>query len=616
VRRHQLLPLRQDDREIVVATSDPGDMDAESAVRFSAGRNVAFELAYPTAIRQAINERYSVDGGVEELLSRVDEDLVDVVRVVEELAPESVGAQEVHTAPVVKLTNLILREAVAQGASDIHIEPGAAGGLVRFRVDGVLRAFMQMPLPALSRVTSRIKILGKLDIADRMRPHDGRTRILVGGRNYDLRISTVPVRDSEKAVIRVLDPSRSIMLDDLGLATSELARFRHMLGHRDGIVIVTGPTGSGKTTTLYGALRELSTGERNISTVEDPVEYELPGIAQIQVEPKRGVTFPSALRALLRQDPDIILVGEIRDLETARVAVQASMTGHLVLATLHTNDALSVLPRLVDIGLDRSTLASTLRGALAQRLVRRLCPHCAVPATAPLTADEERLATHYRTRPVNRAVGCRKCADSGYKGRFAVMEVLTMSMRLQDQIIEGATPTELLRSATAAGLRPLQTVALERVASGETTVEEIERVIGETRAEEGADERSPQVHALVVDDDAENRLLARAVLERTGARVSEADDGVAALDHVAAAPDVSLILLDLDMPRLTGMEVLHRLKANVATVGIPVIVLTGSDNPDDEVAAMDAGADDYVRKPLDPMRFTARVKAALRRAAE
>src|SRR5205085_4852194 len=395
------------------------------------------------------------------------------VRVVEELEPEAVGQAEVESAPVVKLTNLILRDAIVQGASDIHIEPGPKGGSVRFRVDGVMRHYMHLPMVALNRVVSRIKVLGKLDITDRIRHQDGRSRIALEGRYVDLRISTVSTRDAEKAVIRVLRPESTRKLDEIGITPRELARLRQLLNCRDGIVIVTGPTGSGKTTTLYSAIREIATGELNISTVEDPVEYELPGITQIQVDPKRGVTFANSLRALLRQDPDVIFVGEIRDNETAQIAAQAAMTGHLVLATLHTNDAMSTIARLQDLGLDRQSIASTLRGAIAQRLIRKVCADCAQPLIGSLTEEEETLGARYGVLPLSRAMGCKRCGNTGYRGRLPLVEVAIITPALADMIASGATANALQRAAISQGMAPMRDVAVARVRRGETTLQEV-----------------------------------------------------------------------------------------------------------------------------------------------
>ena len=477
-RRYSVLPLREENGHLVLATSDPTDHDAEQALRFASRKRPIFEIAAPAQLKSWLNTRYSSDRMVEMLLSSVDAEIAEAVRVVEDTAPESVGDEDIDAAPIIKLTNVVLRDAVREGASDIHLEPGATGAVVRFRVDGVLRHHMQIPLPALSRVISRIKILADLDIADRLRPQDGRTRIQVDGRKHDLRVSTVPTRGTEKLVIRVLQSDGNRRLDDIGAPDSELTRLRQLLSYRDGITVVTGPTGSGKTTTLYAALREVATGEVNVMSVEDPVEYELSGITQIQVEPARGVTFSTALRAILRQDPDIIFVGEIRDAETAEVAVHASMTGHLVLATLHTNDAVSAVARFAHLGVDETSIASTLRGAVAQRLLRRLCTGCAEPVDGKLTAEETRLAAIYGMEPVFRARGCKRCSQTGFKGRIPLLEVMSVTPALQDLIIENASAPELFRAAVAGGMRPLLRVGLERVASGQTTLQEVERVLG------------------------------------------------------------------------------------------------------------------------------------------
>src|SRR5438067_5037058 len=612
-RRYLVYPLRATDRQLVVAMANPGDLDAEQALGFASGRAIVCEIAPPAAIQEAIDRRYAPDRLLERMIDRVGAKLVDDVRVIEDAAPEAVGSHAVERAPVVKLANLILHDAVSEGASDIHLEPGREGGTVRFRVDGVLRPFMQLPLPALNRVVSRIKIMGKLDIADRLRPQDGRARVQVASRTFDLRISTVPTREAEKAVIRLLDPKSARRLEDLGVPTPELARLRRLLGFRDGIVVVTGPTGSGKTTLLYAALAELATGEINIMTVEDPVEYELQGLTQIQVEPKRNVTFASALRSILRQDPDVVFVGEIRDLETAQMAVQASLTGHLVLATLHANDAVGAVARFTDLGVDRAKVATTLRGAVAQRLARRVCPHCAERVSGSASPDEAPLAARYGAQPVVRAVGCARCGKTGYRGRLPLLEVLSAAPALESLITEGAPATQLHKAAVSGGMRPLRDVAVERVKQGDTTLQEIERVLG------GSGEDVPAAapaapHLLLVDDDPVARALARSVLEKNGFRISEAVDGAAALERLESSPDFALMVLDVEMPRLSGREVLARVRKSVHTAALPVLVRTGSTGDEIEAQLMEEGADDYIRKPLEPARFVARVKAALRRA--
>jgi type II secretory ATPase GspE/PulE/Tfp pilus assembly ATPase PilB-like protein/ActR/RegA family two-component response regulator len=636
VKEYSVFPLRDDNRHLVVATSNPTDLDAEQAIRFASGRAPVFEVASPSALRDAIAQSYSTDRVVESILRHVAGDLDTAVQVIDDEGPASVTAAETESGPIVKLSNVLLRDAVLQGASDVHIQPGPSAGVVRFRVDGLLRQYLQLPMPVLDRVVSRIKVLGGLDIANRLKPQDGRTTIVVGARRMDLRISTVPTRESEKAVLRLLDPAGARGLDSIALPAPEMEQFRRLLSHRDGIVIVTGPTGSGKTTTMYAALRELATEDVNIMTVEDPIEYELGGITQIQVEPRQGVTFASALRAILRQDPDIIFIGEIRDLETAEVAVQASLTGHLVLATLHTNTAAGAVRRLTDLGLDRASVADTLRGVIAQRLVRRLCPACAAPADDPLTPDEGSLAAAFGLRPAKRAVGCGSCGQSGYSGRKPVVELFRVTPAVQAVMRSSDDSHALETAGVASGMRRLRDVALEEARQGGTTLSEVQRVIGESASEEAepsaaavASVVAPPAsaaharrmngdsdngrHALVVDDETTNRVFARGLLEQAGFAVSEAPDGLGALEQLAGRP-YDLMILDLDMPRLAGYEVLSHVRRQVSTAAMPVIVLTGTTNANAEAEVIERGADDYLSKPIDARRFMARVNGVMRRA--
>lgn len=608
---NRVLPIRESDRQLIVATADPMNLDAEQALQFASGRTVVFEIAGPKALDRALREAYPAGDELDALLASVDDTFADNVKVVDDQSPEDMQARELQAMPIVKLTNLILSEAIREESSDVHIEPAGTGGVVRFRVDGVLRQFMQLPLQAMNRVNSRIKVLAQMDIADRVRPQDGRARVNVGGKEYDLRVSTVPASGSEKAVIRILYPKTADKLEQLNLPDRELRQIRRLLAFRDGMVVVTGPTGSGKTTTLYAALRELATGKVNITTVEDPVEYELPGITQIQVETKRNVTFASALRAILRQDPDVLLVGEIRDQETATVALQAALTGHLVLATLHTNDAATAVSRLLDLGLDPKNVAAALRGALAQRLIRRVCSECAQPIKE-LNAEEERLVSVYGVKPTVRAIGCDRCSGSGYRGRIAVVEVLTAGPRIEEAVGRSAPAIEIRREAVSAGMRGLIEVALEHVANGATTLQEVERVLGEGEAKDSQkpEDTDDRAHVLVVDDDEIARDLTAATLEAAGMRVTQASDGVEALEKIRTET-FALTVLDLDMPRMDGGAVLRRVRSNLNTASLPVIVLTA--NRDAEISVMEDGADDYMPKPLDPQRLVMRVKAVLRR---
>lgn len=633
-RQYKVFPIREDDRAIYVATSDPNDLDAEQAIGFASGRVPVLEIATPAQIMTAIDAGYAPIGHAEKILkaaSRSD----DVVRVVSETGPESVNVNDVSAAPIISLANMILRDAVTQRASDIHVEPGRVQGVVRFRIDGVMREYLQLPMPVHNRVVSRLKVTGNLDIADRHRPQDGRCRIMIADKSVDLRISTVPTRESEKLVIRVLDAANTKRLSDISIPAPELARLRRLISQRDGIVVVTGPTGSGKTTTLYAALGEVAHGGVNVTTIEDPVEYELPGITQIQVDARRQVTFGATLRAVLRQDPDVIFVGEIRDAETAEVAAHAALTGHLVLTTLHTNDAVGVVNRLADLGLDRATISASLRGVVAQRLVRRLCPSCSTRYAPPFSEEEIRLYETAGVMPVKRHAGCDACGQTGYWGRLAIPEVLMMSDAMVEQVASGATHGALLKLARSEGLRLMLDVALEAVARGDTTLAEVDRIIGlraptpqgepDTGAvaiagARAAEATSNRPRALVVDDDLLIRSLVKALLEMESFAVTEAADGEAALAAVAAVAAADgqpfdLIVLDLGLPTLDGRQVLKAIRENPAHAAVPVIVLTGSEDEEDEVALMDEGADDYLRKPIATARFASRCRAAIRRRA-
>jgi type IV pilus assembly protein PilB len=615
MRKHLIFPLVESGRHLVVATANPVDVEAERSLGFTSGRTAIFQIASPAAIQEAIDTRFSPDKAVESILGSLEAETEDAVKLIEEMGPESVSAEDAKATPVVKLTNLIIRDGIQAGASDIHIEPGRAKGIVRFRVDGVLRNHMELPMSALNRIISRIKILSRLDIADRLRPQDGKSRVRVNNLAYDLRISTIPAAGSEKCVMRILDSNSEQTLSDLELPQHELERFRQLLTYRDGIVLVTGPTGSGKTTTLYGALRELATGEVNIMTVEDPIEYELPSVTQTQVEVKQGVTFAGALRAILRQDPDVILVGEIRDRETAETAAQAAMTGHLVLATVHSNDAVSAVARLADMGLQYSTIASSLRGALAQRLLRRICSACAEPVRGVLTPEERRLTDRYEIEPVVRAVGCPDCGFSGYKGRLPIQEVMSVGPRLQQAIELRKGHTTLQRVAIQGGMRPIHTVALDWVIQGKTTLVEVERVLGQILDDEEEVESKGPPRVLLVDDDEDQRLMMRTLLENEGYEITEASDGEKALDILKEDPDFSLMILDLTMPKVDGREVLQRIRGWVDTVALPVLVSTGTGTDAHEAELLEAGADDYMVKSNSSERFLARVRAIIRRAA-
>ncbi len=390
---------------------------------------------------------------------------VDLSRMMQDLPAVEDLLEAANDAPIIRMLNALLTQAAKDGASDIHIEPYERSSSVRFRVDGTLREVVQPNKALHAALISRLKIMAELDIAEKRLPQDGRISLRIGGRAIDVRVSTLPSAHGERAVLRLLDKTESkFTLEGLGMSGDVLSAFNRLVQQPHGIVLVTGPTGSGKTTTLYASLGRVDTATTNVLTVEDPIEYELPGIGQTQVNPKIDLTFAKALRAILRQDPDVIMIGEIRDFETAQIAIQASLTGHLVLATVHTNDSVSSVTRLIDMGVEPFLLSSSLLGVLAQRLVRKLCPACKREQT---DADGVK-----RWHPV----GCAQCANTGYKGRTGVYELMTANAQVQALVHNRAAESELLVAAQAAGLRSMREDGERLVRSGVTSLEEVVRV--------------------------------------------------------------------------------------------------------------------------------------------
>ena len=459
-RRFGVLPLSIDDDALVVATSNPCDVDCERALAFAAARPVRFAMASPSDIAARLDAAYGGDSDVAPNEQPRPSDAVRHVDVqllageAEEYDEHSLAGDD---APSISLlVDEILGTGIAERASDIHIEPEEQGIVVRHRVDGVIRVARRLPRAIAPALASRIKIISGLDIADRLRPQDGRARVAVNGVPVDLRVSSLPASHGEKIVIRVLDGRTAVRtLDAIGFAPDELARIERLLQSREGLLLVTGPTGSGKTTTLYAALRLLKQRGVNIVTVEDPIEYRLPGIVQVQVNERAGLTFAAALRSIMRQDPDVLLIGEIRDRETAEIAIQASLTGHLVLSTLHTNDAASAVTRLIDIGVAPYKIATAVKGVLAQRLLRRLCSKCQV---------------------AGRSDACKLCGGGGYHGRLAIVEVLIATAEFERRVAAGETAERIAEAARKDGMRSLWQSGLSRVENGETTEEELLRV--------------------------------------------------------------------------------------------------------------------------------------------
>ncbi|WP_419596659.1 type II secretion system ATPase GspE [Thiolapillus sp.] len=475
LKESRVLPLCLEDDRLILAMADPVDEFAISAMEAVSGHEVQPVVALPADIDNAVEKLYgagrSAMGEILDGLNDGDESEADV-ETLKDLASE---------APVIRLVNLIVQRAVESRASDIHVEPFEGQLKVRYRIDGVLTETEAPPAHSTAAIISRIKLMAKLNIAERRLPQDGRISLRVQGKELDLRVSTVPTMFGESVVIRLLD-KESVKFDfgALGFDGEPLERFKHILDMPHGIVLVTGPTGSGKSTTLYTALSRLNTAEKKIITVEDPVEYQVAGINQIQLKPQIDLTFSSALRSIVRQDPDIIMVGEMRDLETARIAVQSALTGHLVLSTLHTNDAAGGITRLLDMGVEDYLITSTINGILAQRLVRRLCPHCK-EAYEPLPELVEELGLDRytgedQTVTLYRPVGCDECGGSGYFGRLSLTEVLVMNDELRRLVMRHANAGEIQQAAVEDGMDTLHQDGLRKSVAGITTLEEVARV--------------------------------------------------------------------------------------------------------------------------------------------
>jgi general secretion pathway protein E len=473
-RSQGLLIGSANDHEVELLVRPGASPAAVAEVRRQVRRPLRLVQVDAEAFGRHLAERYGGASSAAEVADDISQD-TDLARLAEELPPVEDLLEQADEAPVIRMVNAVLAQAVREGASDVHLEPEETASVVRLRRDGVLYEVLRGQRALHAAMVSRVKILANLDIAEKRLPQDGRIGIRLAGRQVDVRVSTLPTRHGERAVLRLLEKSTDRLdLERLGMPASMLARLDGLIRLPHGILLVTGPTGSGKTTTLYSALLRLEGRRLNIMTVEDPVEYDLPGIGQCQVNSRIELDFARALRAILRQDPDVVMIGEIRDRETARIAVQASLTGHLVLATLHTNDAISAISRLTDMGIEPYLLASSLAGVLAQRLVRRLCPHCR-SASAPDAAERQLLAPDVPAR-LFRPQGCEQCRQTGYQGRTGVYELLELDDDLRRMIHDRAAEAELRGTAHARGWQPLREDAMRWLAAGETSLEEMLRV--------------------------------------------------------------------------------------------------------------------------------------------
>jgi type IV pilus assembly protein PilB len=647
--RAKVLILSRTPTGLRIAAGDPMNVIALDDVRAHTG---AQELEVVVATDSQISDALTRSWSLAEAPS--DMSMFDAIE--DEEVVES-RARSAETAPTVMLVNQILADAIRLRASDVHIEPQAANIRVRYRVDGLLRDVMTVPRNAGASLVSRVKIISGLDIAERRVPQDGRARLNVGTNAVDARISTLPSVHGEKVVVRLLSTAETVSpLAKIGLEPRQLDDLLAALLAPQGLILITGPTGSGKTNTLYSAINQIRTPDRNIVTLEDPVEMQLPGLTQVHVNPRTGLTFARGLRAILRQDPDVVLVGEVRDSETAELALQASMTGHLVLTTLHTNDAVSSLTRLVDMGVEPFLVASSLNLVAAQRLVRLPCSSCAAPyepdsrilTALGLAAEDLKSAKPIRGR------GCGDCGNTGYRGRTGVFEVLPVTAAMRSALTHAPNEGALGAAARGAGVMTLRGAAIRKAMTGETTFEEVLRVthsqaLGgvacpscarrladdmvvcpwcDTAVSRGhctgcsrpldpewkvcpwCRERAPAVvstpaapspirpRALIVEDDPQVCAYVTTALADV-ADVDEAGTASEAL-HLVAANNYDVVIIDHGLPDLSGVELIRLLRSEVGTALLPLLLFTGQDSQDLEDSARSAGADDFLRKPSDP----------------
>ncbi len=483
LKNYHIIGLEHTENDMTIAMMDPNDQFSIDALKLATGKTIIPKVGLLSEIDAALDVQYG-------------EDRSKMNKLIDDLAANNLGEEDfgeddlehlkdlASEAPVIKMVNLIMQRAIETKASDIHLEPFEQSLKIRLRVDGVLQEIDAPNVKSTAAVISRIKIMAKLNIAERRLPQDGRIKVQMLGKELDLRVSTIPTMYGESVVIRLLDKDNTVLdFAGLGFAGRHLQQFIDVLSQPHGIILITGPTGSGKSTTMYAALKQLNTPERKIITVEDPVEYQMEGVNQIQAKPQIGLTFATALRSIVRQDPDVIMIGEMRDLETAKIAVQSALTGHLVLSTLHTNDAAGGITRLLDMGLEEYLLTSTVNGILAQRLVRKLCPECKVGAIAdPEIIKSLRL---HRFAPegdivLYKPVGCSACAGMGYRGRLAIIEFLPMTDPIRKLIMAHEEAGAIQKLAVAEGMQTLYENGLVKVIQGITTLEEIMRVTAET----------------------------------------------------------------------------------------------------------------------------------------
>ncbi|MBX7138664.1 MAG: Flp pilus assembly complex ATPase component TadA [Oligoflexia bacterium] len=626
------LPYKLEGPALSVVFANPLDREEISALEFELSLRVQVAIGLEREILDYLLQRTNADS-MADLQSIVEQnEQQNPAGAANEEAPleSTVMPGEVGSAPIVRLVNKIFSDSVEAGASDIHISPEKEILKVRIRVDGIMQPLLEVPAMMRGPVTSRIKLLAGMDISEKRKPQDGRLRIKSVRGLRDLRISTVPAVHGENVVVRILSAELSrVSFDSLGMSEELQARMRDALSGSSKVVLISGPTGSGKSSTLYAALLALRDGTHNIITVEDPIEYRLEGITQIQVNTKIGVSFAEGLRSILRQDPDVIMVGEIRDRETASIAMQTAQTGHLVFSTIHTNNAPATITRLQDLGVPPFLISSSLSAVISQRLVRRLCPDCAKPWGSEI--GDAYAGSGLIAAGMREPVGCPECRSTGYRGRVGVFSFLEISEPLREAIRGELGEGTLETLARANGYKSLEEAGIDLVNSGATSLSELERVLGSLKglrisrpstaaAAANAVQAAPQLNGglarqkvLLVEDDENTRAVLSLLLRGEMFEVEEAANGVEALEKIyQQVPQV--IILDLMMPKMNGSEVVQRLRRDPRTRAIPILMLTAADSDENELQAISAGADDFVSKTTDAKVMLARVYRLLDRA--
>ena len=642
---YMLLPVKVIKKQLVIAMANPLEFYAMDDLRFITQMSIFVTVAPQSDILSAIHKFYPIQNLGKTL--GVDAGFGENIEIVGQAKEKEHNVQDLlnltELPPVVRFTNTVLAEAIKMKASDVHIEPQKDNVVIRYRIDGIMREIMQIDKQIHLSLVSRIKIISNMDISIRRKPQDGRAQVKVGDSRYDLRISTLPASYGEKVTIRILSPNAGGMgITELGFSEKDLRHFMEAIVRPQGIILVTGPTGSGKSSTLYTVLKQLNSPKVNIVTVEDPVEFDIAGINQVQINPKAGVTFADGLRSILRQDPDIVMVGEIRDGETAKIAFQAAQTGHLVLSTLHTNDAPSAVTRLLDMGVDSFVIADSLLAVIGQRLVRGICKKCKIPdPLTPQIFDQlEFVINPDRTKKFWKGAGCEACQYSGYMGRLGIFELLMITPAIKEILSRNVAAITIRKAADKEGFSTLNTDGIAKAFMGLTTIEEVFRVAPpeyDDAAQESLDNamknREPvsvsdqyEAHKpeppssigsirpdkiLIVDDNLVVLKILKNILESENFMIVSATNGVEAL-KIAVQEKPNIIITDYMMPEMDGMALITKLKSQLSTRFIPIIMLTAKD-VDAEVEVINAGADDYLTKPVNPKRLIARINRLLNR---